>query len=58
MSSSAFCSVGLIYVIGKVLLKVLKVVENNTKQPGLNCLSFFLDFISTMPRIVYPLTRQ
>jgi hypothetical protein len=36
---------------------VLKVVENNTKQPGLDCLFFFLDFVSAMPRKVNALTR-
>jgi hypothetical protein len=36
---------------------ILKVVENNTKQPGLDCLSFFLDFVSAMPRKVNARTR-
>jgi hypothetical protein len=39
---------------------ILKIVENNTKQSGLDCLSFFLlDFVSAMPRIslsLYTLT--
>jgi hypothetical protein len=38
-------------------IHILKVVENNTKQPDLDCLSFFLDFISAMPRKVNALTR-
>jgi hypothetical protein len=37
-------------LIGKDIL-VLKIIENNTKQPGLDCLSFFLDILSAMPRI-------
>jgi predicted neutral ceramidase superfamily lipid hydrolase len=31
---------------------IFKVVENNTKQSGLDCLSFFLNFVSAMPRKV------
>jgi hypothetical protein len=38
-------------LIGKIYL--LKIVENNTKQPRLDCLSFFLDFVSATP---FPLT--
>jgi hypothetical protein len=36
--------------VGKNILKLLK---NNTKQPGpgLDCLSFFLDFVSAMPHV-------
>jgi hypothetical protein len=34
-------------LIGKIYL--LKIVENNTKQPRLDCLSFFLDFVSATP---------
>jgi hypothetical protein len=28
---------------------ILKIVENSTKQPRLDCLSFFLDFVSATP---------
>jgi hypothetical protein len=28
---------------------ILKIVENNTKQAHLDCLSFFLDFVSATP---------
>jgi hypothetical protein len=42
---------------------ILKIVENSTKQPRLDCLSFFLDFVSATPwtqnnlyELVYPLT--
>jgi hypothetical protein len=28
---------------------MLKIVENSTKQPRLDCLSFFLDFVSATP---------
>jgi hypothetical protein len=36
---------------------ILKVVENDTKQLGLDCISFFLDFVSGLPRKVNALTR-
>jgi hypothetical protein len=29
----------------------LKLIENKIKQSGLDCLPFFLDFVSAMPRI-------
>jgi hypothetical protein len=29
----------------------LKLIENKIKQPGLDCLPFFLDFVSAVPRI-------
>jgi hypothetical protein len=40
-----------------LLRNILKVGENSTKQPGLDCLSFFLDFVSAMPRKVNALPR-
>jgi hypothetical protein len=33
---------------------ILKIVENSTKKPRLDCLSFFLDFVSATPRISLP----
>jgi hypothetical protein len=36
---------------------ILKIVENDTKQSGLDCLSFFLDFVSAMPSKVNAPTR-